>query len=271
PARRADEPGDHRHDAVAKPRVELLRCTRARLLNDRIGVPERIVSDEEALSRESFSLRAGLVQHRGDDRRRDPLSIRDDRVKRSRGALPQDRHALEERGGALGEVGNLLQHVRRFEAERVGDEVPVLPRKAEDRVLGGLGVAVLGGAGGADERIGSTRCRGDDDDPFAPRSLHDLGDALQCGGRGHGSSAEFQNGPHYALRCAIWITSPSIADAVASPPAPGPVPTTRGLSSLYNVITFVGPLAWPSSESAVTSSGPTRALVAFSPKSATAR
>src|SRR2546423_13350542 len=147
----------------------------------------------------------------------------------------------------------------------------MLLRQSEDRVLRALRVAALGGARGADERVGGARGGRHNDDALPPRPFDDLGDALQRGGRRDGRPAEFQNGPHYVACRAIWITSPSIADAVASPPAPGPLHTRRGTRSLSSVITFVGPVACPSSESAATSSGPTRALVAFSPKSATAR
>src|SRR5947209_9589283 len=147
----------------------------------------------------------------------------------------------------------------------------MLARESVDRVLGGLGIASFGGASGADERIGGPRGRRDHDDPVASRVLHDLGHTLQRRGRRHRGAAELQDGSRHALRCAIWITSPSIADAVASPPAPGPLQTKRGTRSLSSVITFVGPLACPSTESAGTSSGPTRAFVALSPKSATAR
>src|SRR5256886_13493345 len=89
---------------------------------------------------------------------------------------------------------------------------------------------------------GPRRCR-DDDDPVASRVLHDLGHTLQCRGRRNRGAAELQDGPRHAFRCAIWITSPSIADAVASPPAPGPLQTKRGTRSLSSVITFVGPVA----------------------------
>src|SRR4029077_8706399 len=261
----------HRHDAVPESRVELLRYADARLVDDRIGVPKRVVRDDQALGRERLRFRPGVVQDRRDDRRRDAFTVRDDRIERSRGAFTEDRDALEEGGGAFGEVGDLLQHIRRLEAERVRDEVPMLSRKPQDRVLRGLRIAALGGARRADERVGRPRGRGDDDDALTARAFHDLGDALQRGGRRDRRPAELQNGPHQALCRAIWITSPSIADAVASPPAPGPLQTKRGTRSLSSVITFVGPVACPSSESAGTSSGPTRAFVALSPKSATAR
>src|SRR6185503_20038904 len=147
----------------------------------------------------------------------------------------------------------------------------MLLREPKDRVLSGLRIALLGAAGGPDEGVRGARGRGDDDDPLALRALHDLGNTLQRGGRRDRCPAELQNRPHQAVCRVIWITSPSIADAVASPPAPGPLHTKRGTRSLSSVITFVGPVACPSSDSAATSSGPTRALAAFSPKSATAR
>src|SRR5438067_1624157 len=230
-----------------------------------------IVGDEETLGGERLGFGAGVVQDCGDDRGGDTFPVGHDRVERTRGALAQDRDALQERCGAFGEVRDLLEDVRRFEAERIGDEVPMLVRESEDRVLGGLRIPALRGTSGADERVGRARGRRDHDDAVPPRVLHDLGDPLQRRRRRHRRAAELQDSPRHALRCAIWITSPSIADAVASPPAPGPLHTKRGTRSLSSVITLVGPVACPSSESAGSSSGPTRAFVALSPKSATAR
>ena len=89
---------------------------------------EGIVGDEETLGGERLGLGAGVVQDRGDDRGGDPFPVGHDRVERTRGALAQDRDALQERCGAFGEVRDLLEDVRRFEAERIGDEVPMLVR-----------------------------------------------------------------------------------------------------------------------------------------------
>ena len=108
---RADEPGDHRYRAVAEARRELLCGARFRFVEDRVGVAELVVGDDEALGRERLGLHPMVIEHRGDDRRRDPLAVRDDRVHRPGRAFAQDRDALQERVGPFGEVSDLFEHV----------------------------------------------------------------------------------------------------------------------------------------------------------------
>ena len=50
--------------------------------------------------------------------------------------------------------------------------------------------------------------------------------ALERGRRGHGGPAELEDGAGQRMVRAIAITSPSMAEAVASPPAPGPLNTS---------------------------------------------
>src|SRR5438445_6100488 len=218
-----------------------------------------------------LGLHAPVLQYGGDDRRADALAVRHDRVQRSRGAFAEDGDALKEGVRSFGEIGDLLEHVGRLETERVRGEVLVLARETEDCLLRLVRVAHLGRTRGRDQGVGRPGGRGDDHDAFSLHALHDLGHALKGGRRRDGGPAELEHGPRHPRALAIAITSPSIAEAVASPPAPGPLQTSRGTRSPSSVITFVGPVACPSSESAATSSGPTRAFVARSPKSATAR
>src|SRR5204862_6341521 len=140
-----------------------------------------------------------------------------------------------------GEVGDLFHHGGGSETGRIRDEVPGRAGQSRDRVLGRLRVAAPGGASSADERVGGARGRGHDDDALSARAFDDLGNALQRGRRRDRGAAELQNRPHYAVCRAIWITSPSIADADATPPAPGPLHTKRGTRSLSSEITFVRP------------------------------
>src|SRR3989441_9694987 len=298
---RADEPRHDGRHPDGEAWDELLGGAGTRLLEARIRLPEGVVGDHETFGGERLRLHALRLEDGGDDGRGHALPVGEDRVARAGGALAEDRDALQECDGALREVADLLQDLARREAERVGGEVLVRLGELADLLLSLLGVAALGVARRRDERVSGAGRRGDDDDALAFDSLDDLADLLERGRRGDGGPAELEDGPssggsaprgpggsaprgpggsaprgpptvvsHRVAR-AIWITSPSIAEAVASPPAPGPLHTRCGARSLSSVTTFVGPVAWPSSESAATSSGPTRAFVAFSPKSATAR
>src|SRR5512132_2801853 len=144
-------------------------------------------------------------------------------------------------------------------------------REVVDDALCDGGFAVRGFARRRVQRIGRARGRGDDDDPVALGIADDARHALERGRRGDGRPAELEDGARQRMARAIAITSPSMAEAVASPPAPGPMNTSRPARSVSIVTTFVGPSAAPSGELAGTSSGPTRAFVARSPKSAVAR
>src|SRR2546428_711304 len=62
----------------------------------------------------------------------------------------------------------------------------------------------------------------DDDDALPGSAAHDADDALERVRRRDRCPTELEDDAHFMAR-AIWITSPSIADAVASPPAPGPM------------------------------------------------
>src|SRR5206468_1734804 len=108
------------------------------------------------------------------------------------------------------------------------------------------GFAVRGLARGGVQRVGRPGGRRDDDDTVAFRVADDARDALERGGRGDGRPAELEDGPGQRMVRAIAITSPSMADAVASPPAPGPLNTRRPARSVSIVTTFVGPSATPS-------------------------
>src|SRR5256712_3449992 len=271
----ADEPRHDGRHPDGEAWDELLGGADARLFEARIRLPEGVVGDHETFGGERLGLHALRLEDSGDDGRGHALPVGDDGVARAGGALAEDRDALQECDGALREVADLLQDLARREAERVGGEVLVRLGELADLLLSLLGVAALRVARRRDERVSGAGCRGDDDDALAFDSLDDLADLLEGGRRGDGGPAELEDGPssggsHRVAR-AIWITSPSIAEAVASPPAPGPLHTRCGARPLSSVTTFVGPVAWPSSESAATSSGPTRAFVAFSPKSAPAR
>src|SRR5581483_2881866 len=121
------------------------------------------------------------------------------------------------------------------------------------------------------QRVGRARGRGDHHDAVARERGDDARDAFERGRRRDGGAAELEDGAGQRAARATAITSPSIAEAVASPPAPGPLNTSVPARSVSMRTTLVGPAACPSSESDATSSGPTRALVALSPKSAVAR
>src|SRR5215210_8346795 len=144
-------------------------------------------------------------------------------------------------------------------------------REIVDDALGDKRLAVRGLARGRMQGIRGSRCRGNDDDAVPAGVADDARHAFERGGRGHGGPAELEHRACQRMALAIAITSPSMAEAVASPPAPGPLKTRRPARSVSMVTTFVGPSAAPSSELAGTSSGPTRAFVARSPKSAVAR
>ena len=205
-------------------------------------------------------------EERGDDRCGDAAAVRTMRpgcVRHSR----KTRRAQQPRGafGRLGDFCSTSEPRRRGGGDEVRVSFAIRSANDRDRHRPPPRCALRRG------RCRSSRDRGHDDDAIARERGDDPRDALESGRRGDRRPAELQDGPGQRMVRAMAITSPSIAEAVASPPAPGPPKTRVPAMSVSRRTTFVGPLAAPSSESRATSSGPTRAFVAFSPKSAVAR
>ena len=113
-----------------------------------------------------------------------------------------------------------------------------------DDLLRGAGVPRRGPVRRLQELISRSSGRRDHDETLAGLGGDDLRDGFDRRRGRDRRPAELED-EWLAQRVALAtaITSASIADAVASPPAPGPLQTSRSAMSDSSVMTFVGPEA----------------------------
>src|SRR4029077_7131704 len=123
--------------------------------------------------------------------------------------------------------------------QEVGGEVLVLLREPFDRALRARRVAARRLLRRFDGRVGASGSRGPPQAALAVRGGDDLHPGLDRRRRGDRRPAELED-DRLAQRTAlaIAITSARIADAVAWPPAPGPLQTSRSAISDSSVMTL---------------------------------